>query len=285
MAADSHLVVDHASGHVLDAKDADIPRQVASLTKIASAVVLLEWIEESGVDPATWLVTVPQEALRGGANPLVLRAGDEISLETGLFAAMMASDNTSTHAMAAAVGRAIDPRAEDGVAVFVSRMNELARRLGMASTRFVNPHGLDEGSDLGVSTAADLARLAIHFHDRADAVKYCGEKERNVVVLHAGKRIEKRLVNTNELVGSRGIDGTKTGTTRRSGPCLVASATRDLMVGDTTSQQRLVVVVLNAEDRFREAVLLLDRAWPACAEWLAAGGEGDSKQRLRGGGN
>lgn len=280
-AAEAWLVADQATGHVLDAKEAETPRQVASLVKIAAALVVLEWVEANGGDPTAHSVVVPREALRGGANPLGLREGDDVPVDTALYAAMMASDNTSTYALAEAIGRRMEATGDSGVTVFVARMNGLATRLGMARTRFVNPHGLDEGTDFGVSTASDIARLAIHAHDRPDFLRYASEKERNVSFRREGRRVEIRLVNTNELVGSRGIDGMKTGTTRRSGPCLVVTATRDLQIGGDLVNRRLVGVVLDSEDRFREAVLLLDRAWPACASWLGSGGGVDPKQRLR----
>jgi D-alanyl-D-alanine carboxypeptidase (penicillin-binding protein 5/6) len=285
-AAASHLVVDHASGRVLVSKEADQPRAIASLTKIAAVLTALEWAEAQGVALSTG-VPVPAGAISGGANPLGLQAGDEVSLETAFFAAMMASDNTSTHAFAewigSRLGDASAPRA--GVARFVDRMNELAVRLGMSGTRFVTPHGLEDATgNAGVSTAADVARLALAALDHPGMLRLASEKEREVGFLRKGKPVRVRLMNTNELVGSRGIDGLKTGTTRRAGPCLVATATRDLSVGGAVRPSRLVVVVLDAGDRFREAVLLLNEAWPACEAWLAGGGD-PGNQCLRKPGN
>lgn len=278
-AEECHLVAEHSTGRILLAKNETQPRQVASLTKIASVLLALEWCEETTIDPAKWSFTVPAAAIRGGANPLGLTAGDELTLETGLFAAMMASDNTSAHAFAEAIGREMMPGVEvgKGVDVFVERMNRLAARLGMKDTHFVNPHGLDEGTEKGVSTAADLALLALGAIDRPGFLRYGGERERQVSFLRNGTEVRVKLTNTNELVASRGIDGLKTGTTRLSGPCLIATATRDLPINGSVVARRLVVIVLNAEDRFREAVLLLDQGWSA----LASGGEGDPKQRLR----
>jgi len=278
-AAECHLVAEHATGRILLANNETQPRQVASLTKIASVLLALEWCEETTIDPAKWSFTVPAAAIRGGANPLGLKAGDSLTLETGLFAAMMASDNTSAHAFAEALGREMIPGTEvgGGVDVFVERMNHLAGRLGMKGTHFVNPHGLDEGVERGVSTAADLARLALAAIDRPGFLLYGSERERQVSFLRNGAVVRAKLTNTNELVASRGIDGMKTGTTRLSGPCLITTATRDLPIDGVTATRRLVVIVLNAEDRFREAVLLFDQGWAS----LASGREGDSKQRLR----
>lgn len=263
---------------MLLSKEADAPRAVASLTKIAAVLAALEWLDESGEGPDL-RIPVPPEAVAGGANPLGLRAGDELTLETAFAAAMMASDNTSTHAFAEAVGRRIDPAARpgEGVAVFVARMNRLAERLGSTGTRFVNPHGLDGGGgEAGVSTARDVARLALAALDRPDFLPLAAAKEREVSFLRGGRRIEVRLLNTNELVGTRGIDGLKTGTTRRSGPCLVVTATRRPVEGGggagNSRERRLVAVLLDSGDRFGEAVALLDEAWRACERWLAGGG-------------
>ena len=194
---------------------------------------------------------------------------------------MMASDNTSTHALAVAAGAAFDPSASDRIAAFVARMNGLARRLGMDGTHFVNPHGLDEGGELGVSTAADIARLALAAHDRVDFNRLCMSQEEVVIVRRGSTQREVKLVNTNELLGSRGIDGTKTGTTRRSGPCLVVSATRTIAPGGVAQERRLVAVLLNSGDRFRDAVLILDQGWQKCEAWLAEGAPIDPNRCLR----
>jgi len=280
-AAESHLVVEVSEGRVLSARNENQPRQVASLTKIAATLVALEWCAERSIDSTRWTFSVPAAAVRGGANPMGLKAGDRLSLETGLRAAMMASDNTSTHAFAEAIGREMvaGTEAGKGVEVFVERMNGLAVRLGMNDTRFVNPHGLDEGAKNGVSTAADLARLSLAAIGRPGFLAEVSalEKEKTVSFHRGGQTVSVKLTNTNEIVGSRGIDGLKTGTTRLSGPCLIATATRGVRGGGAVSNHRLLVVLLDAEDRFGEAVLLLDRAWSA----LASGGERDSKQRLR----
>ena len=282
IAAESYLVADQASGYVLMAKDADTPRQVASLTKIATSVVALEWLDEQGGD-ANQSVTIVPEAVSGGGNPLKLEVGDRLVLADAIRAAMMASDNTSAYALAAALGSQMRPGSDpsDAMAAFVEKMNALAARLGMERTHFVNPHGLDGGKTDAFSTASDIARLAIHACDLPDFLNHCREKEYKATIRRGGADLELTIVNTNELVGSRGIDGMKTGTTTLSGPCLVATATRDFLSGDVTAERRLIVVVLKAEDRFREAVLLFNEGWPACEKWLAAGAVIEANDHLR----
>ncbi len=271
--AESHLIVDFESGHILSAKNEDTPRQVASLTKIASVMVVLEWLAVDGGNFSDQ-IPVSKEAISDGANPLAVRLGDLLPLETAIFAAMMASDNTSASAMAEAFGKKMDSSVSGTAAilVFVERMNLLARDLGMKDTRFVNPHGLDGEAVQGVSTATDMAKLAIHAYDHPEFPRFCREKEKTVTVFREGEPLEVRLVNTNEIVGSRGIDGTKTGTTWRSGGCLITSATREVRVDGSIAPRRLISVVLKSEDRFRDAVLLLNDGWLDCEAWLAEGG-------------
>lgn len=273
-ASESFIVADHESGRIFLQLEADSPRQVASLTKIATAVVALEWMDEQGSEPEQLIAVIP-EAMSAGGNPLKLRVGDQLTLRAAIHAAMMASDNISAFALAAALGRQMKPGSDPvaAVALFVERMNTLPARLGMERTHFTNPHGLDGGKMDAYSTAADIARLAIHACDRPDFLTYCREKEYQTIIRRDGREVPLMITNTNELVGSRGIDGMKTGTTTLSGPCLVTTAVRE--------GRRLIVVVLRAEDRFRETVLLLDKAWPALEKWHAEGAPIGTNDHLR----
>lgn len=280
--AASFVLVDQRSGEVLLSKDAEKTRAIASLTKIAAAVVILEWMEDNGWDPAELRVRVPADAIRGGANPLGLQAGDEITIETGLFAAMMASDNTSMHSLAEMVGRQmiVGDASVSGISLFVDRMNQLASFLGMKSTRFVNPHGLDEEGEKGFSCASDVARLTLYAEDRVDFRRLVAERERRVSVFRGGREIPVTLRTTNELLGSRGIDGAKTGTTRLAGACFVVTAGRALQPEEGGGARRLLAVLLDSPDRFREAVLLLDRGWKVLEERATGAGSG-TKESLR----
>ena len=256
-AAESSIVVDVESGVILLSKDPDSKRQVASLTKVATALVALEWLDKNEM---SWEVeiTVSPEAVSGGVNPLAMRAGDRLSLESALLAAMMASDNTSAYAVAEFIGGKMQGgvTGSEAVKIFVQAINREVEALGLKDTRFVNPHGLDEGNELGISTAADMALLAICALEHPKFLSLCSMKMVEIEIERGRDSLVKTVRNTNDLVGSRGIDGMKTGTTRRAGPCLIATA-----VAGNEDAGRLVTVVLNAEDRFRETVLLLSRGW------------------------
>ena len=114
------------------------------------------------------------------------------------------------------------------VDIFVSQMNALAKQLKMERTRFVNPHGIDVNvKPLPYSTAEDLARLTRYAMNKASFRFYVSQKEAPDLVPARRPRTALSLRNTNELLGTRGIDGVKTGTTARAGECLVLSASRD----------------------------------------------------------
>ena len=135
-------------------------------------------------------------------------------------------------------------------------INREVEALGLKDTRFVNPHGLDEGNELGISTAADMALLAICALEHPKFLSLCSMKMVEIEIERGRDSLVKTVRNTNDLIGSRGIDGMKTGTPGRSGPCLIATA-----VAGNEDAGRLVTVVLNADDRFHETVLLLSRGW------------------------
>ena len=157
-------------------------------------------------------------------------------------------------------------------------MNALARHLGMAHTLFTNPHGL-EGSDrkLPYSSAADLARLTRYAEAKSQFRFYVSQKDRVISILHpGGAPTEYRLANTNELLGTDGIDGVKTGRTRRAGDCVIISAARapeSIQTGEkyTITPRRLIVVVLGANSRFAVAANLLREGWQAYESWTAQG--------------
>ncbi len=160
-------------------------------------------------------------------------------------------------------------------------MNALARKLGMRNTIFVNPSGLDPNERrLPYSTAADLAKLARYAMERSQFRFYVSQKQREISIDHAGANpTGYSLQNTNELLGIDLIDGVSTGTTQRSGPCVILSAARapeSVQQGDQyiITPRRLVVVVLGSQDRFGAGHQLLLSGWQEYDRWEAAGRPG-----------
>jgi D-alanyl-D-alanine carboxypeptidase len=276
----SFIVVDFHTRKVFSGQAATQRRPVASLTKIATALVVLDWSELSGTDLGVEAVVPPSAVLAGGANPLGMQPGDRVSLRDALYGALVGSDNVSAETLAAFVGGDLlrrSGRQGDPVAYFVRQMNGLAQRLGMRDTKFTNPHGMDHLKPAPYSTAADIARLTIAAMERASFRFFVAQESRTVRYSRGGQALSFRIKNTNELVGRDHFDGVKTGLTSLAGPCLVLSGTRDALVrklpdGRTqVTPQRLVVVVLGAGDRFGMARGLLLNGWNQYDAWDRAG--------------
>jgi D-alanyl-D-alanine carboxypeptidase len=280
----AYVVADQTTGYVLEAYKGEVKRQIASLTKIATGKVVLDWASKTNTDLAQQVVVPPQAIEEsGGTNPMGLLPNDLISYRDLLYAALMQSDNTAATTLAYYVGAALRPGGGDrmrelgAVEVFVSQMNALARQLGMERTLFVNPHGLEPRKGLQpYSTAVDMIKLTSYAMKDAAFRFYVSQKERKISFSRGSQVFQYLLRNTNELVGTEGIDGVKTGRTAKAGDCIIISAQRDPEItqqGGTTlvTPRRLNVVVLAATDRIAAASQLLSRGWTLYDQWAAAG--------------
>lgn len=283
------MVVEAYSGKVLIASNSSVKRPVASLTKIATACVVVDWATATNTDLAQAVLTVPQTVtLLGGPNPLNLQPGDSMTLRDALYAALIASDNLAALALADHVGRALltsRGRGGDPVAAFIAEMNKLAKAVGMGSTRFVNAHGLETPRGQGFSTAADMARLSVYAMRRNAFNFIVRQPTRQIRVTTAAGVRSFTLRNTNELIGETGILGIKTGTTTAAGPCLATCMDREPLVRtkpDGTkgaTPRRLIVVVLNSPDRFNRTRGLIQQGWAIYDPWLAAGAPVKDRRR------
>ena len=282
--AASYVVADHTTGYVLEAYKADEKRQIASLTKIATGKVVLDWAERDGIDLSQQIVVPPQAtADAGGVNPMGLQPNDLISYRDLIYSALMQSDNTAASTLGYYVGAALRAHGGEGmrslgaVEAFVSQMNALARQLGMERTLFLNPHGLEPARGARpYSTALDLARLTAYAMKDAGFRFYVSQKERKVAFNRSGQVLQYLLRNTNQLLGSQGVDGVKTGSTARAGECIIISSQHDPEItqqGSTTlvTPRRLNIVILGATDRLAAASELLNRGWSLYDRWAAAG--------------
>jgi D-alanyl-D-alanine carboxypeptidase len=283
--AQAYIIVDATTGAVLDSQKPRDKRQIGSLTKIATAMVALDWAEHRGGD-LNQFATIPPDAFVGVTeNNIGFQPGDTVNLRDLLYAALVQSDNIAAYALANHVGSTLGALVPTGssskitpVVAFVSQMNALAKELKMERTRFVNPHGSDyKMKPLPFSTAEDIARLTRYAMTKASFRFYVSQKERLITIQRGGRALHYMTRNTNELLGSNGIDGVKTGSTTRAGDCLVLSATRDPEVNKidedhaTVYQRRIVIVLLGSTNRFREGAALVDRGWQLYDQWAAGG--------------
>lgn len=231
------IIYDRTSGFVLYGKNENEKRKMASTTKIMTAIVVLE---NSNLDD---IVTVSSKAAGTGGSRLGLRKDDKISVRDLLYGLLLCSGNDAAVALAEHVG--------GDISGFATLMNNKCNSLGLTSTHFVTPHGLDD--DNHYTTAYELAIITNYALKNETFYNFVGTK--NYTVSINGK--PKNLSNTNELLGNlNGVYGVKTGFTNGANRCLVTAIKRDNM--------DLICVVLGADtkkDRTRDSVQLLEYAF------------------------
>ncbi len=237
----SAVLIDEASGAVLFDKNAHQPMQPASLTKINTLILALEYgrLDEEVVSD------VDGFSMRG-STIMGLMPGDRFTLRDLLYGLMLPSGNDA----ALAIGRQIAGTDNN----FVTMMNNLMARLGLEDSHFLNPHGLGGGSG-HYTSAYDLAMLSRYgmslpgFKDIVTAPVWTAKGSRTI-----------QVANINGFLYSyAGADGIKTGYTRGAGHTLAASATRN--------GHRLYAVILNSDSKDSDAARLLTWAftnfdWP-----------------------
>src|SRR6266481_3866686 len=155
-AAQAYVIADAQTGYILEEQEPRKKLQVGSLTKIATASVVLDWAEAKSGD-LNRAVIIPQEAFIGiTENNIGFQPGDSITLRDLLYAALVHHVGSQlVSLLPGGVSAKLTP-----VDAFVAQMNALAKQLKMERTRFVNPHGIDyKVKPLPYSTAEDMARL------------------------------------------------------------------------------------------------------------------------------
>ncbi len=228
--AASYIVTDASDGSVYAERDADRPVNVASLTKIMTALVVLE-----RCSPDEKVVIKPEYTGVEGSSAY-LAPGEEYTVEQLLYAMLLASGNDAATALACHAAGSTDE--------FAALMNEKAAALGCASTHFENPHGLD-GKDHR-STARDMAAITAAAMDNGVFSR--------IVSTRSVSFNGKSYVNHNRLLWqTEGVVGVKTGYTKSAGRTLVSCAERDGL--------RLICVTLNDPDDWSDHEKLYERVF------------------------
>lgn len=221
---------------LLWAGGADARLPPASLAKMMTALLALE---RGRLDE---IVTVRRSALQATGTRIGLRPGEKLRARHLLAATVVRSANDACRALADHVG--------ETTAGFVAIMNRRAASMGMANTHFADPCGHDR--DGQYSTAADLLRLAEQVMRHEEYLRLARIASMTISTADGGRTFQ--IHNTNALIGRySGAIGLKTGYTERAGNCLVALAEREGV--------RVLVVMLNAPNRWWNAAGLLDRAF------------------------
>ena len=220
------------SGRVLYEYDAGKRMSPASLTKIMSALVILE---RGQLDD---LVTISPNAARAHKTHLRVKAGQVFRLEDLLKAMLIMSANDACLAAVEHVG--------GDEAQFVTLMNDKAAALGLADTHFSNGCGFDNPDHY--STAEDLATLSVIALDQP-IFRQLVREERAIITPISGHRAYV-LHNTNRLLGRiPGVEGIKTGFTSKAGRCLIAKVSQN--------GSDLLLVILNSKRRWNTATNLI----------------------------
>jgi serine-type D-Ala-D-Ala carboxypeptidase (penicillin-binding protein 5/6) len=243
--AHAAILLDAATEIPLYEKDADERRSIASITKLFTAMIVVEETGNLGE-----LVTIDEETVyaegtrvgcpRSGYCPGVrLQIGERIAVQELLKAALMNSANDAAIALAKHVSGSQER--------FAEKMNARAKELGLTNSHFCTPSGLelDGYEEECYSTARDIAKIAIAALEY-DILWRIMLLEKTNIVSADGKYVHE-IFNTNELLGQYPtLVGTKTGFTPRAGYSLLAVAEDPY-----EEKHRLIAVVLDDTYRWR----------------------------------
>lgn len=232
--AECAILICADSGEVLYEKNADKKCAIASITKIMTAVIALEY---AAANDKTVKFT-PEMAAEGSS--MYLQNGEILKLSETVKGMMAVSGNDAANAAAVTVAGSNEK--------FAALMNEKAAQLGMKNTNFVTPSGLDDENHY--STARDMALLCCYAMENDDFKEIVSKRSIEVsYIFPEGKT--QTCVNHNKLLSTyKGCIGIKTGYTKKAGRTLTSCAERD--------GTRLIAVTLNDSDDWNDHKALFD---------------------------
>lgn len=233
--AKSIYAIDLETDTPLLARDIFTRRPIASIGKLITAMVILDrhQLDEK--------VTVSKHASEEEGSQMGLKAGEEITVENLLMGMLINSGNDAAVALAE-----FDAGSEN---VFVFKMNEKARSLGLKDTHFSNAKGFDEPENYSTAyDAAIFAKAALNypFIRKTVAIK-------TTTVTSASGKTKHPLESTNELLENPHwkVIGLKTGRTPGAGQSFVALA-------QGPKDREILTIVLDSPNRFKETKILID---------------------------
>lgn len=218
------VVQDQKTGEFLLAKHAATPMPIASITKLMTAMIILD--AKLDMDQVITIQEADKDFLRHSSSRLPV--GTQLTRRETLLIALMASENRAAHAL----GRTYP----GGVRALVDAMNEKARILGLRETRFDDPTGLSEKN---VSSASNLTHLVNAAYNYPLIRSFSTQQE---YTLKIGQK-QRRFVNTNALVRNPkwDIGLSKTGYIEAGGRCLVMQT--------LLAKRSVLIVLLNSAGR------------------------------------
>lgn len=256
----SWVLMDAATGTVLQSHNEHEALAPASVTKVMTLLLIMEAVDEGRI-AWTDMVTASETAAAKGGSQVFLRVGETMTVEEMVKSIAVSSANDCACAMAEHLC--------GSESAFVERMNQRAKELGMEDTNFVNCTGLDDDDSASAhkTSANDIAIMS-----RELLTKHPDIKKFTTIWMDSVRNGTFGLSNTNKLVRFYdGCTGLKTGFTSAAGYCLSASAQRDGM--------ELIAVVMGSETsqkRFDACRGMLDYGFANFAQYTPAAPEGAS---------
>ncbi len=232
LSASGAIVVDLDSGQTVFSLNADVTRPMASLTKLMSALLIVENHDLEEV------VTIPRDIPDVTGNVVQLPPGDQFTVGDLLSALLIMSANDAAVTLA---------RYHSGsLSAFVNEMNARAEELGLRHTVYANPTGLD--ADAQQSTPRDLAWLSMYVFRHPALAERMSTRG---LTIESRKGIKIYLTHTHALLhADTAVIAGKTGTTDAAGQCLLSIVRR--------AQRRYVVILLRSLDRYADMRTVLD---------------------------
>jgi D-alanyl-D-alanine carboxypeptidase (penicillin-binding protein 5/6) len=225
------MLIDATSSQEIYSVNPDVHRPIASLTKMMTALLIIENHSLSEV------VTVPAIAEQIRGSTIGISPGQHLTVGSLLKALLIPSANDAAYTLAAFHSRSIP--------TFVQQMNKRAAALGMKNTHFTNPAGFD--GDEQYSTPRDVAWLTMAALRHPEFRSIVATRSA-AIVSDDGK--EYHLRNTNELLHeNQDVFGVKTGTTDDARECLV--------VLFRSAGKPYVLVLLGSHDRYTDSLYVL----------------------------
>ena len=201
--------MDQDTGRILYSKNINQRRLIASTTKIMTAIIA---IESGKLDE---MVKIDNSVLKSYGSGIYIKPGEEMSLRNLVYGLLLRSGNDAALAIEEYLG---------GHEVFIKKMNDKARSIGMKNTIFENSNGLDESNEENYSTVYDMALLMKYANNIYDFREIDSTKKIDVKT----NLNYYSWTNKNKLLYSyKYATGGKTGYTERAKRTLVTSATKD----------------------------------------------------------
>ena len=231
ISAQAVYVYDPESRSALFEKNATTKLHPASLTKLMTALIAINSYQLDQV------LTVRSAADSLGSS-VHLISGDRLTVENLLYAALVASGNDAAVTLA--------ENYPAGYSRFVDKMNQKALSLGLTDTHFTNVAGMED--DVHKTTAKDLTLLAISALENPIIARIVNTQKK--IIPNVSNTHHYLLTTTNDLLGTLGVIGVKTGTSQNAG--------QNLTILSTQNGHSVFITLLNSTDRFADATTLIN---------------------------